>query len=191
MKTKLEELTVAELVTLMCGDSSVLLSKHEFAQETKIVEATKAILLEFKQLSDPAGFAAYISQNNKYVKAKMTHVLFTVCHNLIVMKKYDEVRQILSSYLPQVRKMNDKRLATEVESRLGKANAELAKRKKEVEDVDVTPETIRNNFDEQTAALMAYYKFQIDTSTLKATIYAHLMARYHKEMKAKISAMKK
>jgi hypothetical protein len=87
--------------------------------------------------------------------------------------------------------MPDKRLANEVESRLGKARTLLAQAKKEKGDVDITPDVIRTRFDEQSAALMAYYKFQIDTDTIKATVYAHLVARYHKEMKAKIAAMKR
>jgi hypothetical protein len=175
----------------MCGDASVLLGKHEIAAPEKIAETTKAILLEYKTVSDPAGYATYITQTAKHLKAQMSTVLFTMCHNLIALKKYNEVREILVSYLPKVRTMPDKRLANEVESRLGKARTLLAQAKKEKGDVDITPDVIRTRFDEQSAALMAYYKFQIDTDTIKATVYAHLVARYHKEMKAKIAAMKR
>lgn len=192
MKTKLEQLTISELVTLMCGDTFVLLGKHEIAVPTKIAEATKEILLEYKMLSDPTGYAAYISQTAKYLKAKISAVLFTMCHNLIALKKYKEVREILSSYLPKVRTIDDKRLGNEVESRLGKARSLLAQiKKEEAIEADIGPDVIRTRFDEQSAALMAYYKFQIDTETIKATVYAHLVARYHKEMKAKIAALKK
>ena len=52
-------------------------------------------------------------------------------------------------------------------------------------------EKIRAQFDAQTAAIMAHFKFQIDPATIKATLYANLVARHNREIKAQMAALKK
>lgn len=188
MKTRLDQLTIAEFVELMCEDTSVLLEPNENAEPKELTKVIRDILFEYKQISDPAGVGAYISQSEKYVKAKMSIMLFTMCANLIAMKRHSMVNEILGEYLPAFRKMSAKRLENEVKSRLAKAKKEVEEKEQEVKQGEID---IRRQFDEQTAALMAYFKFQIDTSTMKATIYAHLVYRYGAEMKAKIAALKK
>lgn len=188
MKTKLEQLTMAEFIELMCGNTDVLLGKHEMGNEHNLTIATRDILYEYKAISDPAGVGAFISQTEKYIKARMSVILYTMCENLIAIKRHDMVNEILGEYIKSFRTMPAKRLENEVRSRLAKAKKSVADHEKEsaVPDVD-----LRNQFGEQVAALMAYYKFQIDIDTMKASIYAHLVCRYNKEMKAKIAALKK
>ena len=87
--------------------------------------------------------------------------------------------------------MSDQRINAEVTSRLERAKRIVAK----VEIKEPTKESdvsiIRKSFDEQTAALMAHFKFQIDISTMKANLYAHLVSRFNREIKAQQAAMKK
>lgn len=85
--------------------------------------------------------------------------------------------------------MTDQRVVAEVKSRLGRAKRDVAEIEQGKEE---TPEVnIRREFDEQTAALIAYFKFQIDTETMKAPIYAHLVARYIRDLKVQKAALKK
>jgi hypothetical protein len=188
MKTKLEQLTMAQFIDLMCGDTSVLLDKHEMCNEQKITLITRDIIYEYKAISDPAGVGAFISLTEKYIKAKMSVILFSMCQNLIAIKRHDMVNEILAEYISSFRTMPTKRLENEVRSRLAKAKQVIAEHEKENDKPEFD---IRNQFGEQIAALMAYYKFQIDIGTMKATIYAHLVCRYNREMKAKIASLKK
>ena len=43
----------------------------------------------------------------------------------------------------------------------------------------------------QSEIQMAHFKFQIDVSNMKATLYAHLVARFNREIKAHVEAFKK
>jgi len=79
MKTKLEQLTMAEFIELMCGNTDVLLGKHEMGNEHNLTIATRDILYEYKAISDPAGVEAFISQTEKYIKARMSVILYTMC----------------------------------------------------------------------------------------------------------------
>lgn len=38
---------------------------------------------------------------------------------------------------------------------------------------------------------MAHFKFQIDPATIKATLYANLVARHNREIKALMAALRK
>lgn len=109
----------------------------------------------------------------------------------MIYKDYDKARVVLDMYGLPSSLWNEKRIDGEVKSRLAKSQRLLeeveAERDKQTEDI----EKIRSLFDGQTAALMAHFKFQIDTSTMRATIYAHLVARNNDEIKAMKKAMKK
>ena len=109
----------------------------------------------------------------------------------MIYKDYDKARVVLDMYWLPSSSWNEKRIDGEVKSRLAKSQRLLeeveAEREKQTEDI----EKIRSLFDGQTAALMAHFKFQIDTSTMRATIYAHLVARHNDEIKAIKKAMKK
>jgi hypothetical protein len=188
MKHKLEQLTMAQFVELMSGNTSVLLEEGEKVDDKALYSAMRDIIYEYKNVSDPAGVGAFLSQSEKYVKARIAVIMYTMCSNLIALKRYDMAREVLSGYIPSMMKMPDKRLENEVKSRLAKAKSTV----EEHEQTTLPEETdVHLRFDEQTAALMAYFKFQIDLATVKATVYAFLVARYNKEMKAKLAAIRK
>ena len=111
-----------------------------------------------------------------------------MCRNLIEFKGFAQVREVLSVYGINAQNMAEQRISAEVDSRLERAKRKLEESDSEDNSKDLSPEEIRRQFDEQTATLMAYFKFQIDDSTMKANIYAHLIARFNMEIKAQISA---
>jgi hypothetical protein len=114
-----------------------------------------------------------------------------MCKNLSILGRYDHVREILREYGVHTDKMTDERVSAEITSRLERAKLTV----REIEDGQHKENSdtshIRMEFDGQMAALMAHFKFQIEPTTMKATLYAHLVARYNREIKAKIAAMKK
>lgn len=190
MITKLEELTAAQFIDLVCGDTSVLLSKHEIVSPGKVAIVTRDIVSKYHSLADEAAFKRHISRIVDIITIKTEIVLYSICNALIAVKEYPSAREILKSAGIKVERMSDQRLTAEVKSRYQRAkfNAE-----KSATDEEKTIEVadIRKAFDEQTAAMMAHYKFQIDTSTMKATLYAHLVARFNREVKAQMEALKK
>ncbi len=74
---------------------------------------------------------------------------------------------------------------------LAQSQRELQELEAENEKVNAEREKIRGHFDAQTATMMAHFKFQIDPDTIKATLYANLVARHNREIKAQMAAMRK
>ena len=193
MIEKLEQLTVSQFVDLVCGDTSVLICKHEVVSPEKLAKATRSIVFEYKEIADSAGVRSFIRASGDYIKAKMALSLYAICKNILLLDEYDRVREILESTgLKSAKRFSNKRIAAEVASRYERAKADIAKieeSKKKDEEPDLS--VVRSEFDAQTAALMAYFKFQIDPDTMKATVYAHLVARHIREIKAKLAATRK
>lgn len=184
MKEKLEELTVSQFLELICGNSRVLLGKNEVATPTKIVLAMRNIIIEYREIADMSGVKSYLSEIEELIKAKISAVVFTMCSNLIALKEFDRAREVLVEYGINADKMTDARVEAEIKSRLKRAENTVKRMEQEKKNDNEKSVDMRSAFYEQTAALMAYFKFQIDISTMKATVYAHLIARHNKEVKA-------
>lgn len=190
MITRLEQLTVSQFVELASGNMDILLEKKEKVPEIKLVETARAIMMEYRVISDKSGFNGYLSREESLTKAKLEKILFTMCLNLANLNAYDNVRDVLTEYGINVSKMTDRHLLAEIKSRLARAKSTIAK-KSETEPKEAGTKGIRESFDEQTAGLMAHFKFQIDPATMKASLYAHLVARCNREIKAMATASKK
>lgn len=191
MIEKLEQLTVDKFIDLVCGDTSVLLTKGMPATPAQLAFALRNIVFEYTTIADPTGAKSYLATAESLIKARITHVIFSICDNLISLGDCAHVREILDEYGINAGKMDELRLTAEVKSRLGRARNEIeqAKFESETKNGGKTIE-IRRMFDEQTVAIMAHYKFQIDTSTMKASTYAHLISRQSREIKAQLAALK-
>lgn len=192
MKTNLADLTVAEFTDLVCGDLSGLKGKGEVAlPPKKAAETMREIVMEYKTIADPGGAKSYLLRSDDLLKARMGIILYGICKNAVAVNAYDLAREILAENGVRVGKMSDKRLDAEVSSRLEKAKKALRDLQEEGAVGDSSPGQIRANMDGQTASLMAHFKFQIDPATMRANVYAHLVARHNREIKAQIAAMKK
>lgn len=186
MIEKLEQLTMGQFIDLVCGNTGILAEHGETLSAAQAAIAMRNIVVEYREIADPAGIKSYISTIDEYIKARISAVVFTMCENMIKLNAYDNVREVLREYGVRVDRMDDPRIAAEVTSRLNRAKTTVA----EIEADNVKDNTektnIRSQFDAQTAHMMAHFKFQIDTETMKATVYAHLAARCDREIKAAI-----
>lgn len=192
MRDSLSDLTVDEFIRLIGGDASVLLSDGETASAEDMAKAARNIAFEYREIADNKGVRVYIKMASDLLKAKASATLYAMCHNLITIDRHEEVRGILQLAGSRVGGMPADRLAAEVSSRLERAKSDIEELQKELTSgrEDEVPD-IRKEFAAQTAALMAYFKFQIDTRTMPATVYANLIARQRSEIRAKMAAMKK
>lgn len=189
MIERLDQLTVAQFIDLLCGDTSVITSKH-FVKPDKVSTIVRNIIFEYKTISDKSGASTYLSETEDLVKARMQLSLYSICSSLIALREYDRVREVLDAAGINAATMSDRRLEIEVKSRLARAKSDLEKIATENEGNESEID-IRREFDSQTASLMAHFKFQIDIQTMKASLYAHLIARCKNELKAQAAALKK
>lgn len=191
MKEKLEEITQSQFVDLVCGNTKVLLADGETAKGEELAIAARNIILEYRAIADPGGANGYFKHIEGWIKAKLSVIVYTMCHNLASMKEHERAREVLMEFGLSASKWTEARIEGTIQSKLEKAKRELSDMETESEKVEMEREMIRSRFDEQAASLMAHFKFQIEPDEIKATLYAHLVARYNREMKARMAAMKR
>lgn len=191
MKEKLDQLTLTHFVDLVCGNTDVLLGKHEIENPNKLTVATRNIVLEYRAIADPGGTGSYFKHVEDWIKAKMNVIIFTMCNNLVSLKQYGRAREVLVECGLPASGWKDGRVDGTIQAKLAQSQRELEELETENEKVISEREKIRAQFDAQTASLMAHFKFQIDPVTIKATLYANLVARHNREVKAQMAAMKR
>lgn len=191
MKQRLEQLTLSQFIELACGDMSVLLGNHEAGNNDKMMIAMRNIVLEYRSIADPGGTNSYLKSIETWIKAKMKVLLFTMCDTIVKLGRYEKVREVLSEYGLPASSWNESRIKGIVQAKLSQAQRELKEIDAENEKLDKDRDRIRFEFDEQIALIMAHFKFQIDPTTIKASLYAHLVKRYNREVKAQIAALNK
>lgn len=190
MITRLNQLTLAKFVDLVCGDKDVLCcGEDENDHPTLVATAIRNIIMEYRVITDPGGTEASFRQLEEWIKAKIKVILFTMCANLVELGQYARVRVILSEYGFSVSKWTDNRVSGTVQAELAKAQRKVDELEAESKEADEDREKIRSRFDEQTAAIMAHFKFQIDPATINATLYANLVALCRREINARNEAM--
>lgn len=191
MITHLEHLMMTQFIDLACGDTGILLSRGEFVSRKKAEKAARDIIYEYRLIADSIGARQYLAQKEKEAKARITFSVFLICSNLVSGGEHDRVREVMKEYGIDASSMSDQRVTAEVKSRLERARRTIAEIEKAKDTKDIDLSILRASFDEQTASLMAHFKFQIDITKMKATLFAHLVARHDREIKAQLSAMKK
>lgn len=184
MITKLEQLTMGQFVDLVCGNTDILCNDDEHHPDSDIASAMRNIVFEYKEIADPSGARNYLSSIEELVKAKLSVSILSICQNLIDFGEYDRAKEVLEASGTNAGAMSKPRLKAEIKSRLERAKRAVSDNAQGDSSAKMDFTDIRRTFDEQTAALMAYFKFQIDTSTMRASVYAHLVARFNREIRA-------
>lgn len=181
MKTRLDQFTLSEFVELLAGDISVL-SAGSLVKPKETAAAARDVINEYARIVYPGGNSAYLTHFENNLKTQSGHTLWAICKMLVGLNEFDGARIILGEYGFDADKWDNKRIEREV-------NVAYARSKRDMDesaadnDEDVDIGEVRNHFDQQTALLMAHYKFQIDPMTIRASIYANLVARYQHEIK--------
>lgn len=191
MKERLEQLTLSEFVELLCGDTGVLLDRKESAKAEELAMATRNIVLEYRSIADSAGTGSFYKHAEDWVKSRINMIIFTMCSNLVSLDQYGRAREVLVDYGLPAAKWTNARVKGIIQAKLAQAQREVAELEAENEQMNAERENIRGQFDALTASLMAHFKFQIDPATIKASLYANLVARYNREIKAQMAALNK
>lgn len=181
---------MAQFIDLLCGESKAL--RPGFSKKEDVEKAKTEIAFEFMSLSEPAMASGWLARETRKVKAKAEVQLFKIMSNLLAIDGYPEVRELLSAYGLRD-ELSDDNLRSEVKARLLRAESDCKRLLADDSAIadSRTPKQIRDCFDQQTASLMAFFKFQIDLNTINAAQFACLIAQAEREIKAQKALMSK
>lgn len=180
MKTRLDQLTLHNLIELSCGDSSVLLDKDEAPTENVKLACAQQIMSEYKELATPTQAKMDMIEAEEQQKLRMKEKCLHICLALISQERSDMAKDVLLEL-----DVNENLLKSEeaIKSRCNamldevkyeiKRLAELAEERGQKKQQTVTE--IRKAWFGEIAFVMSTLKMSIDPATTNAAVYSNLV----------------
>lgn len=166
---------MAQFIDIVCGDYSSIGASGETA-----VKIAESLVDQYNKIADPVAVKSRLIADEKLGKSNGKLVLYKILLNLInVLEDYDDVREILKiAGYDHIAGRDNKGMKSKLEQMLRSEdmNAErLLAEKKESMASNTTIDDFRSEFDSQTAALIAHFKFSISHEHISASVYANLV----------------
>lgn len=180
MKTRLDQLTLHNLIELSCGDSSVLLDKDEAPTENVKLACAQQIMSEYKELATPTQAKMDMIEAEEQQKLRMKEKCLHICLALISQERSDMAKDVLLEL-----DVNENLLKSEeaIKSRCNamldevkyeiKRLAELAEERGQKKQQTVTE--IRKAWFGEIAFVVSTLKMSIDPAITNAAVYANLV----------------
>lgn len=187
MKIRLNELSLAQFIELVCGDYSVLLKDGETADNELLEKTTSDLLDYYHSITDNANFKAQLMEKEERIKSKAKILVLRMCSNLVSYKSYADVRSLLELLEEDVVGLTDRDISEKVDEMLRIAVFEEHRnefvKEKEIQ-VKRTPDEIRASFNAEIAFVMTYFKMNIDINTINAAVYANMIHQAKIQLKS-------
>lgn len=188
MKIRLNELSLAQFIELVCGDYSVLLKDGETADNELLEKTTSELLDYYRSITDNANFKAQLMEKEERIKSKAKILVLRMCSNLVSYKSYADVRSLLELLEEDVVGLTDRDISEKVDEMLRIAVFEEHRnefvKEKEVQ-IKRSPDEIRASFNAEIAFVMTYFKMNIDINTINAAVYANMIHQAEIQLKSK------
>lgn len=180
MKTRLDQLTLHDLIELSCGDSSVLLDKDDTLTENVKLACAQQIMSEYKELATPTQAKIDMIEAEEQQKLRMKEKCLHICLALTSQERSDMAKDVLLEL-----DVNENLLKSEeaIKNRCNamldevkyeiKRLAELAEERGQKKQQTVTD--MRKAWFGEIAFVMSTLKMSIDPSTTNAAVYANLV----------------
>ena len=180
MKTRLDQLTLRELIELSCGDSSVLLDNGETPSEHVKLACARQILTEYKELASPNQAKKDMIEAEELTKLRMKDKCLRICLALCSQERPDMARDVLLELDVKPNLIDtDEKVQPRCKAMLADVEYEI-KRIEELNEEDASkkvakPEDARKTWYSEIAFVMSMLKMSIDPASVNAAIYANLV----------------
>lgn len=180
MKTRLDQLTLRDLIELSCGDSSVLLDKGDTPSEQVKLDCARQILSEYKELASPNQAKKDMIEAEELTKLRMKDKCLRICLALCSQERTDMARDVLIELDVNPNLIDtDEKVQPRCKAMLADVEYEI-KRIEELNEEDASkkvakPEDARKTWYSEIAFVMSMLKMSIDPASVNAAIYANLV----------------
>ena len=180
MKERLNELTLAQFIDLVCGDRKVLLDDGDCEEQDVLQQKASEFISSYRLITDSAGMKSDLLEKEEAIKDKAKILFFRICHTLIAYKSYADIRELLHLIDLDADDIADEQLAVFIEEQARYAifeqhrNEEMRSDTREVM-AKRSEEDIRAGFDSEIAFVMSHFKMHIDMHQINAAVYANIV----------------
>lgn len=177
MRTRLDQLTLQDLIELSCGDYDVLKEGDELVEEKEITSKATRIMREYKSIASPTQAKMDLADEELLTKMAIKETCARIAMAMCKSGHSDNAREILSDMsIEKEFLQTDEMIIARCQSIIGEAEYErqrlaehYAKRNGEK-----TVEEVRHSWYSEIASVMTILKVPIDMR-INAAIYANLV----------------
>lgn len=147
-------------------------SEHNIEFDLPRIEAETKIVGQYMSIVGGKQIAAEIINANRVLNLMLLVGCMNACENLILLKKWKEVAEILSVLGYNLKEDEEEKIKMRIASIKAKSEYDLSKEKKD----DKPKEKVtKESFARERVLIMKYNKMQIDTTVMTAGEYAYLV----------------
>lgn len=193
MKSRLNELTLAEFIELLCGNYRIILNEHEEVEDAEIEERAHSLITSYRFIADKAGMKVMLVIKEDAVKCKMRIFFLRICTMLVMQGAYDEVHSLLAMIDEDATEADNNSLQDRVDELLRYAIFEQHRseetRNETANGNKPSSDDIRAYYDAEIAFIMTYVKMTIDMHTINAAVYANIVNQVNVDITSKRRAL--
>lgn len=180
MKTRLNEISLAQFIELLCGNYDALLEDGEQVNPEELERCGHSLIASYRFIADKSGMRALLVNKEEAVKCKMKVFFLRICTILAMQQAFDDIRSLLAMIDEDVSGVSDNNLKDRVADLLRYATFEQHRNEEINADPEKTkekssPDDIRSYYDSEIAFIMTYVKMHIDMHQINAAVYANVV----------------
>ena len=180
MKTRLDQLTLRDLIELSCGDASVLLDKGETPAESVKIACARQIMTEYKELATPAQAKMDLIDEEDMQKLQMKERCLRICLALISQQHADMAKEVLIELdVSEEFLKDDEAIKNRCQAMLDETLYEIKRQNELAEErgvkIQKTADDMRRSWYGEIAFVMSTFKMSLDPATTNAAVYANLV----------------
>lgn len=180
MRTRLDQLTLHDIVELSCGEISVLLEDGDKPDEKEVLVIARKILDDYKCIASPKQAKIDMIEEEDTTKLQMREKCLRICMALITQNRPDMAKEVLIELDVSENLLTDfEAVKSRCKAMLDDVAYEIKRAKERAEDRnrrgDQTPSEIRKSWLAEVAFVMSVFRMNIDPTTTNAAIYANLV----------------
>ncbi len=187
MKTRLDQLTLKELIELSCGDYTVLSENDELLVDSDVLPKVKAILAEYKSIASPTQARVELMDSEKLSKYQMKEKCARICILLCAHGRHDLARDVLLQLgIEEQHLATDEAIMARCQAIIGEVEYETGRiaERKAKNAKRRSPEQTRREWYGEIASVMGVFHMNIDPMHTNAAIYANLVRQAVERSKA-------
>ena len=187
MKTRLDQLTLKELIELSCGDYTVLSENDELLVDSDVLPKVKAILSEYKSIASPTQARVELMDSEKLSKYQMKEKCARICILLCAHGRHDLARDVLLQLgIEEQHLATDEAIMARCQAIIGEVEYETGRiaERKAKNAKRRSPEQTRREWYGEIASVMGVFHMNIDPMHTNAAIYANLVRQAVERSKA-------
>lgn len=179
MRTRLDQLTLHDIVELSCGEISVLLEDGDKPDGKEVLVIASKILEDYKCIASPKQAKMDMIEEEDTTKLQMREKCLRICMALITQNRPDMAKEVLIELDVSENLLTDfEAVKSRCKAMLDDVAYEIKRAKERAEERGQKKQTasdMRKAWFGEIAFVMSTLKMSIDPATTNAAVYANLV----------------